>query len=122
VLIADKVLWPLVENFRERVGFEHVVAIGDGPTPDGAIEYEDLVASGEDDLPAREIDERAAAAVLHERYDRAAEGRPTPTARSPSTRWRGDGGRAAVTEPTTSASRSSRCFTRTHGASRSRAR
>ena len=66
VLIADKVLWPLVENFRERAGFEHVVAIGDGPTPDGAIEYEDLLASAEPgDLPDREIDERAAAAMCY---------------------------------------------------------
>ena len=66
VLIADKVLWPLVENFRERVGFEHVVAVGDGPTPDGAIEYEDLLASAEPgDLPDREIDERAAAAMCY---------------------------------------------------------
>jgi fatty-acyl-CoA synthase len=66
VLIADKVLWPLVDNFRERVGFEHVVAVGDGPTPDGAIEYEDLLASAEPgDLPDREIDERAAAAMCY---------------------------------------------------------
>ncbi len=66
VLIADKVLWPLVENFRERAGFEHVIAIGDGPTPDGAIEYEDLLASAEPgDLPDREIDERAAAAMCY---------------------------------------------------------
>ena len=66
VLIADKVLWPLVDNFRERVGFEHVVAVGDGPTPEGAIEYEDLLASAEPgDLPDREIDERAAAAMCY---------------------------------------------------------
>ncbi len=66
ILIADKVLWPLVENFRERVGFEHVIAIGDGPTPDGAIEYEELLASaGPDDLGEREIDERAAAAMCY---------------------------------------------------------
>jgi fatty-acyl-CoA synthase len=64
VLVADKILWPLVENFRERVGFEHVVAVGDGPTPDGAIEYEDLLASAEpDDLPELSIDERSAAAM-----------------------------------------------------------
>src|SRR5206468_5971221 len=44
--------------------FEHVVAVGDGPTPDGAIEYEDLLASAEPgDLPDRDIDERAAAAM-----------------------------------------------------------
>ena len=66
VLIADKVLWPLVENFRERVGFDHVIAIGDGDTPDGAIEYEDLLASAEPgDLVERDIDERAAAAMCY---------------------------------------------------------
>jgi fatty-acyl-CoA synthase len=66
VLIADKVLWPLVDKFRERVSFEHVIALGDGPTPDGAIEYEDLLSSAEpDDLPEREIDERSAAAMCY---------------------------------------------------------
>jgi fatty-acyl-CoA synthase len=66
VLIADKVLWPLVENFRDRVGFDHVVAIGDGPTPEGAIEYEDLLASASaDDFEYPEIDERAAAAMCY---------------------------------------------------------
>ncbi|HLB03480.1 MAG TPA: long-chain fatty acid--CoA ligase [Gaiellaceae bacterium] len=66
VLIADKVLWPLVENFRERAGFEHVVAVGAGPTPDGAIEFEDLLASATpDDLPALDVDERAAAAMCY---------------------------------------------------------
>lgn len=74
VLIADKVLWPLVENFRGRVPFEHVIAVGDGPTPDGAIEYEDLLASAEPDaLPDREIDERAAAAMC---YTSGTTGRP----------------------------------------------
>src|SRR5215471_4615032 len=64
VLIADKVLWPLCENFVGGCGFEHLVAVGDGPTPEGAIEYEDLVASAEpEDLPGREIDEREAAAM-----------------------------------------------------------
>jgi fatty-acyl-CoA synthase len=64
VLIADKILWPACESFLERTGFEHLVAVGEGPTPDGAIEYEDLLASAEpDDLPERDIDERAAAAM-----------------------------------------------------------
>ena len=66
VLIADKVLWPLVENFRERVGFEHVVAVGDGPTPEGAIEYEDLLATASpDDFEDADVDERAAAAMCY---------------------------------------------------------
>jgi acyl-CoA synthetase (AMP-forming)/AMP-acid ligase II len=64
VLIADKVLWPMCETFFERAGFEHLVAVGDGPTPEGAIEYEELLASADpDDLPGREIDEREAAAM-----------------------------------------------------------
>ena len=91
VLIADKVLWPLVENFRERAGFEHVIAIGDGPTPDGAIEYEELLASAEPGRPPRSGDRRESRRghVLHERHHGAAEGRrSTRTARSPCTRSR----------------------------------
>jgi fatty-acyl-CoA synthase len=66
VLIADKVLWPLVESFRERVGFEHVVAVGEGPTPDGAIEYEELLASADaTDFEDRDVDERTAAAMCY---------------------------------------------------------
>jgi fatty-acyl-CoA synthase len=66
VLIADKVLWRLVANFVERVGFEHVVAVGDGPTPDGAIEYEDLLDRvSTDEFEERGIDERAAAAMCY---------------------------------------------------------
>ena len=97
VLIADKVLWPLVENFRERAGFEHVIAIGDGPTPDGAIEYEDLLASAErGDLPGPgDPRESRSRHVLHERDDRAAERRPllAPRDRRPLARF-GDGRRA----------------------------
>ena len=96
VLIVDKVLWPLVENFSERVGFEHVIAIGDGPTPDGAIEYEELLASGTR-TTSRPRDRRALRRrhVLHERHDRAAEGRPllAPRDRPPLARL-AHGGRA----------------------------
>jgi fatty-acyl-CoA synthase len=64
VLVADKTLWPLVEAFRERVGFEHVVAVGDGETPDGALDYEELLASASADAFAwRDLDERSAAAM-----------------------------------------------------------
>jgi acyl-CoA synthetase (AMP-forming)/AMP-acid ligase II len=60
------VLWPLVESFRERVGFAHVVAVGDGPTPDGAVEYEELLASADaSDFEDRDVDERAAAAMCY---------------------------------------------------------
>ena len=45
VLVVDKVLWPLAEQFAGRVGFEHVIAVGAGETPEGALDFEELVAS-----------------------------------------------------------------------------
>ena len=66
VLIADKTLWPLVEAFKDRVGFEHVIAVGAGPTPDGAIDFEELLATqNADDWEYRDIDERAAAGMCY---------------------------------------------------------
>ena len=66
VLVADKVLWPLVEQFKDRVGFEHVIAIGDGPTPDGAIDFEELLATqAANDWVDRDIDERLAAGMCY---------------------------------------------------------
>jgi fatty-acyl-CoA synthase len=74
VLIADKVLWQLVEQFKDRVGFEHVVAIGDGPTPDGAIDFEELLATqNADDWDDRDLDERTAAGMC---YTSGTTGRP----------------------------------------------
>ena len=64
VLVVDKVLWPLAEQFVDRVGFEHVIAAGSGETPDGAIDFEELVASADESAFAyRDIDERLAAAM-----------------------------------------------------------
>ena len=64
VLVVDKVLWPLAAQFVDRVGFEHVIAVGAGDTPDGAIDYEELVASADESAFAyRDIDERSAAAM-----------------------------------------------------------
>jgi fatty-acyl-CoA synthase len=66
VLVADKVLWPLVETFVERVPFEHVIAAGPGPTPDGAIDYEELLARQDAGAFVEEdIDERTAAAMCY---------------------------------------------------------
>ena len=124
VLIADKTLWPLVEAFKDRVGFEHVVAVGGGETPPGAIDFEELLATADADAFAyRDIDERSAAAMC---YTSGTTGQPkgvvyshraivvhslasSPAARSGSAR------------PTRSCP-SCRCSTRTRGASRSRAR
>jgi fatty-acyl-CoA synthase len=74
VLIADKMLWKLVEAFKDRVGFEHVIVIGEGETPPGAIEFEDLLATASaDDFAYRDIDERSAAAMC---YTSGTTGRP----------------------------------------------
>ena len=74
VLVVDKVLWPLAEPFVPRCGFEHVIAVGDGPTPDGALDYEDLIAAADESaFSYRDIDERAAAAMC---YTSGTTGRP----------------------------------------------
>ena len=64
MLVVDKVLWPLAAQFVDRVGFEHVIAVGAGDTPEGAVDYEELLASAEEsEFEYRDIDERAAAAM-----------------------------------------------------------
>jgi fatty-acyl-CoA synthase len=74
VLILDKTLWPLAEQFVGRCGFEHVVAVGDGPAPDGVIEYEDLIAGADESaFSDRDLDERLAAAMC---YTSGTTGRP----------------------------------------------
>jgi fatty-acyl-CoA synthase len=67
VLIADKVLWPLVEKFRDRVPFEHVVVVSeDGDVPDGTIDFEELLAGADESaFEYRDIDERSAAAMCY---------------------------------------------------------
>jgi acyl-CoA synthetase (AMP-forming)/AMP-acid ligase II len=64
-LIVDKVLWPLAEQFVDRVGFEHVIAVGAGETPPGTIDYEELLASAEPVDEFADVDERAAAAMCY---------------------------------------------------------
>ncbi len=74
VLIADKTLWPLVEAFLGRVGFEHVIAVGAGETPPGTIDYEALLATADPEtFSYRELDERSAAAMC---YTSGTTGRP----------------------------------------------
>jgi acyl-CoA synthetase (AMP-forming)/AMP-acid ligase II len=64
-LIVDKVLWPLAEKFVDRVGFEHVIAVGAGETPPGAIDYEELLAAADADFEFGDVDERSAAAMCY---------------------------------------------------------
>ncbi len=89
VLIVDKVLWPLASSSPTACDFEHVIAVGDGPTPEGAIDYEELLADRRRigvRLPGPRR-ARGGGDVLHERHHRAAEGRrSTRIARSRSMR------------------------------------
>ena len=74
VLIVDKVLWPLAEQFVGRCSFEHVIAVGDGPTPDGAIDYEELLADADEaQFAYHDVPERSAAAMC---YTSGTTGRP----------------------------------------------
>ncbi|MBM3678779.1 MAG: long-chain fatty acid--CoA ligase, partial [Actinobacteria bacterium] len=73
VLVADKSLWQLVEATRPRSPFEHVIAVGEGPTPDGAIELDALLADRSSDVAFPDLDERSAAAMC---YTSGTTGRP----------------------------------------------
>jgi fatty-acyl-CoA synthase len=60
----------LVELHR----FDHVIAVGEGETPDGCLEYEELLADADESaFPTREPDERSAAAMC---YTSGTTGRP----------------------------------------------
>ena len=74
VILVDKVLWPLAEQFVQRCSFEHVIAVGDGPAPDGTVDYEELLAdASESEFAYRDLDERSAAAMC---YTSGTTGRP----------------------------------------------
>jgi fatty-acyl-CoA synthase len=74
VLLVDKTLWPLAEQFVGRCSFEHVIAVGAGPAPDGTIDYEELLAdASESDFAYRDLPENTAAAMC---YTSGTTGRP----------------------------------------------
>ena len=73
-IVVDKVLWPLAEQFVGRCGFEHVIAVGDGPAPEGTIDYEELLADADESaFSYRDLPERSAAAMC---YTSGTTGRP----------------------------------------------
>ena len=121
VLIVDKVLWPLAENFLDRVGFEHVIAVGAGDTPDGAIDFEELLASADEgEFAYRDIDERAAAAMC---YTSGTTGLPKGVMYSHrAIAIHALGACCSASTTPTPCCRSCRCSTPTRGDSRSRAR
>jgi fatty-acyl-CoA synthase len=67
VLIVDQALLPVLERFRARADFRHVIVIGEGETPPaGMLDYEALVAAApaaRQALP--ELDEWSAAAMCY---------------------------------------------------------
>jgi fatty-acyl-CoA synthase len=66
-LIVDDVLLPIYEKFRERVDFEQVIVVpfGGGPTPEGCLGYEELLAQSSEDFKYPSIDENDAAAMCY---------------------------------------------------------
>lgn len=73
-MLVDKVLWPVWERFRERVKLRHVIAVGEGPTPPGALDYEELLGEvDEGKFVYPEPDENQAASMC---YTSGTTGRP----------------------------------------------
>ena len=66
-IVVDETLVPVLERFRGHAPFEHVVVIArDGKPPEGAISYEELLASaGEGDFEEPEPHEDDAAAMCY---------------------------------------------------------
>ena len=69
VVIVDRSLVPLLEQFKDRTNIEHVFVVEDS--------YEELLATASPDewQDPRARRERGGGDVLHERHDRPAEGR-----------------------------------------------
>ncbi|HET6579696.1 MAG TPA: long-chain fatty acid--CoA ligase [Gemmatimonadales bacterium] len=66
VVLVDQSLLPLLETFRKRAAFRHVIVVSDGGgVPPGMLDYESLLASGSEAADFPEPDERAAAAMCY---------------------------------------------------------
>jgi acyl-CoA synthetase (AMP-forming)/AMP-acid ligase II len=66
-LVVDESLLPVFESFKEEAPFEHVIVIThSGQTPDGAIEYEELLSRvSAEDYQEPDLDENDAAAMCY---------------------------------------------------------
>ena len=64
-LLVDDVLYPVFEKFRQDVSFEHVIVVpyGFNTIPDGALNYEELLAESSPDFQYPAIDENDGAAM-----------------------------------------------------------
>ena len=67
VLLVDRSLWKLYEAFGPQVpSVRHVIVVPDsGPAPDGALDYEALLAAESDEYPWPTLDENAAAMLCY---------------------------------------------------------
>ena len=75
-LIVDQSLLPLAEQVRQTVAFKHVIVVrerSDAPLPDGAIDYEALVESGDPTYRYPDLPESEAAMMC---YTSGTTGRP----------------------------------------------
>jgi len=76
VLIVDQSLVPLAEQLRQRVSLKHVIVIRESdntPLPDGTIDYETLLATGDSTYQYPELAESEAAMMC---YTSGTTGRP----------------------------------------------
>lgn len=66
-IIVDDVLLPLFDKFRDRLNCQHVIVIPtEGGVPEGALDYEQLLAAEDPaEFVAPELDERSAAAMCY---------------------------------------------------------
>jgi fatty-acyl-CoA synthase len=67
VIVVDRSLLPLLEKFLAAVpSVEHVIVIpDDGPTPEGRLDYETLLAAEKDTFAFPELEERSAAMLCY---------------------------------------------------------
>jgi fatty-acyl-CoA synthase len=66
VVVVDESLLPLLETFRERAAFRHVVVVSEGgAVAPGMLDYEALLSSGDEAAEFPEPDERDAAAMCY---------------------------------------------------------
>src|SRR5689334_9302871 len=75
-VIVDQSLLPLAEQLKRNVGFRHMIVVrdnSDAPLPEGAIDYEALIASGDPSYEYPELPESDAAMMC---YTSGTTGRP----------------------------------------------
>jgi fatty-acyl-CoA synthase len=66
VVIVDKVLWPLFEPVRERIGDRRVVVISDdADVPPGTLDYDELLAAQDEPDGFEDIDEQSGAVMCY---------------------------------------------------------